>query len=65
MRSDHVLFEGIESELPGPEELERSMARARRMRSAAVHEYLGRAWSWARAALRRVRTPADPAPQCC
>lgn len=65
MRSDHVIFAASQGELPSLEEIERSMARARQMRSAAVHEYVGRAWARAREALRRVRAPADPAAQCC
>jgi hypothetical protein len=65
MRNDHVFFANDGSELPNPEELERAIADARRMRSAAMHDYLGRAWAWARAALWPGRAPRDPVGQCC
>jgi hypothetical protein len=65
MRNDHVFFAVDASELPSPEELERAMAEARRMRSAAMHEYLARAWAWACVALRPRRAPQDPVGQCC
>jgi hypothetical protein len=65
MRNDHVFFAPAASALPSPEELERAMADARRMRSAAMREYLARAWAWARAALWPGRAPQDPVGQCC
>src|SRR5512134_3031151 len=46
MREDHAL-RGLDGQpVPTAEELERSIAAARRLRSAAVHAYLVRAAAW-------------------
>lgn len=63
MRNDHVFYDRLGDALPSHAEIERSMRRARRMRSEAVHQLLASAVAWIRGALRR--TPKDPVGQCC
>jgi hypothetical protein len=65
MRNDHVFYGFIGGEHPTPEEIARHMARAHRMRSETVHEYLSRAAAWIRGALRPTRAPKEPVGQCC
>jgi hypothetical protein len=64
MRSDHA----FPSPFPTREEIERSMRRAHRMRSEAVHGYLRRAVEWLRGGVRRTAAGTSrkvPAPQHC
>jgi hypothetical protein len=65
MRNDHVFHGRLGDALPPHEEIERYMARARRMRSEAVHGYLVRAAAWVRSAFRPARSPKEPVGQCC
>jgi hypothetical protein len=65
MRNDHVYQGRPKGEHPSPAELALYMARARRMRSEAVHEVLARAVAWIRDALRPTRTPKGSVGQCC
>ena len=58
MRSNHAFPRSF----PTPEEVERAMRRAHRMRSEVVHGYLSRAARWLRGI---VRAKAAPAPQHC
>lgn len=65
MRNDHVFYQRLGDVLPSHEEIEQSMARARRMRSEVAHELLTRAMAWIRGAVRRVQVPKEPVGQCC
>jgi hypothetical protein len=65
MRNDHVSRNAGNGAHPNPTEIAEYMARARRMRSEAAHEYLARAAAWIRDALRAARAPKDPVGQCC
>ncbi|HSD40425.1 MAG TPA: hypothetical protein VLD36_01020 [Burkholderiales bacterium] len=65
MRNDHIFYSRVSGAQPEPEEIARHMARARRMRSEAVHGYLARAVAWIRGALRSTRAPNGPVGQCC
>lgn len=75
MREDHALH-GLDGQpVPTAEALERSIAAARRLRSAVVHEYLRRtaAWvrglaqpaAWVRGLAQPAAAPKDPVGQCC
>lgn len=65
MRNDHA-FHGIAgSDHPTPEDIERAMARAHRMRSEAMHGYLRRAREAVARLVRRASAPRTPAAQCC
>ena len=65
MRESHVLH-GLDGRpVPAVEELELSIAAARRLRSQVVHEYLAAAAGWLRGALRTAPAPKRPAAQCC
>lgn len=65
MRNDHAFYGFADSTHPTPEDIERSMARAHRMRSEAVHGYLRRAWEAVARLLRRAPASRTPAAQCC
>jgi hypothetical protein len=65
MRNDHVFYDRLGDALPSHAEIERSMARARRMRAEAVHEYLVGAIAWIRRALGHASAPKAPVGQCC
>jgi hypothetical protein len=64
MRSDHVLHGLIGGAHPAPEDIERYMARAHRMRSEAVHEYLRQAWGAIAGLARRAPARRIPTAQC-
>jgi hypothetical protein len=57
MRDDHVFYLRLGDALPSHEEIEQSMARARRMRSEVFHELLARAVARIGEALRPARSP--------
>ena len=57
MRSDHVFCHRLGDALPSTEEIERSMARARRMRSEVTYRLLTRALARITDALRPARSP--------
>ena len=64
MRSDHAFPRSF----PTPEEIERAMRHAHRMRSEAVHGYLRRAVEWLGGIVRPKAVKAGgraPAPQHC
>jgi hypothetical protein len=63
MRNDHAFHRRAAGPQPTPEEIERHMARAHRMRSEVVHGQLARFAAWIRGALRSA--PKDPVGQCC
>jgi hypothetical protein len=66
MRVDHASSHGFSGgAYPSSDEIARHMARARRMRSEAVHGYLARAGAWFRGVLRPARAPRGPVGQCC
>lgn len=65
MREDHALRSLDGSPVPSTEEMERSIAAARRLRSAAVHDYLQRAAAWVRGFARPAPVPKGPVGQCC
>ena len=56
MRSDHVFDHRLGDALPSQEEIERSMARARRMRSEVLHQLLTRALARISEALQPTRS---------
>ena len=65
MRIDHA-FHGLAGDAhPTPETIERYMARARRMRSEVVHEYLHRAREAVARLVRRAPAARTPAAQGC
>lgn len=65
MLEDHAL-RGLDGQpVPTTEELERSIAAARRLRSAAVHAYLVRAAAGVRRLARPAPAPREPVGQCC
>jgi hypothetical protein len=65
MREDHAL-RGLDGQpVPTAEELERSIAAARRLRSAMVHEYLRRTAAWVRGHALPAAVPKGPVGQCC
>lgn len=63
MRNNHPFGALAGEVLPTQEEIERAMARARRMRAEVAHGYVTRLAAW----LRGARRPAPKAPvaQCC
>jgi hypothetical protein len=64
MREDHAL-RGLDGQpVPTAEELERSIAAARRLRSAAVHEYLRRMAARLRGLAQPAAAPKGPVGQC-
>jgi len=65
MREDHAL-RGLDGQpVLTAEELERSIAAARRLRSAVVHEYLRRMAAWVRGLAQPAAAPKGPVGQCC
>jgi hypothetical protein len=65
MRNDHA-FHGLAGDPnPTPEDIDRAIARARRMRSEVIHGYLARLAAWRRGVLRRAAAPKEPVGQCC
>jgi hypothetical protein len=65
MRTDHAFHGRAGSAHPTPEDIERHMAYAHRMRSEVVHGYFARLAAWIRGVLRLAATPKDPVGQCC
>jgi hypothetical protein len=64
MREDHAL-RGLDGRpVPTAEELERSIAAARRLRSAIVHEYLRRMAAWVRGSAQPAPAAKGPVGQC-
>jgi hypothetical protein len=66
MRNDHASSQGFGGgAYPSSDKIARHMARARRMRSEAVHGYLARAAAWFRGLLRPAHAPRGTVGQCC
>jgi len=65
MRNVHAFHVRAGGELPAPEEIASAMARAHRMRSEAMHEYLHQAWDAIAGLVRRAPARRIPTPQCC
>jgi hypothetical protein len=65
MRKDHALRGLDGNPVPTTDEIERSIAAARRLRSAVAHDYLQRAAAWVRGLARPAPVPKGPVGQCC
>jgi hypothetical protein len=64
MRKDHALRGLDGTPVPTTDEIERSIAAARRLRSAVVHDYLRRAAAWVQDLARPAPAPKAPVGQC-
>jgi hypothetical protein len=65
MQNNHAFHSLASGAHPTPEDIERAMARAHRMRSEAVYGYLRQVWEAVARVVRRTPTARTPAPQCC
>jgi len=65
MRIDHAFHALAGAVRPAPEDIEPYRARARRMRSEVVHEYLRRARESIARRVRRASAPRIPTAQSC